>query len=228
MAEFAAIATVGVGRGGVAPAAWHGWTYRMLGTGADPYHRAGVPPFALQPAPDWNTAHVVLLDGTLAGTVPLRTGAEGPAGRQVEHVTWQFVPYGDLIRASHVGSRFEIGLEFRTPAAFRQGPLQMLVPLPRLVFGGLQRLWEVFVKLPLGVSSPEAYERDVEMTWVQLTTQEFDTGLGRFRGVTGRVRYRTSNADLAATMLTLARFGELAGVGRKRAYGMGVIPVQEM
>lgn len=222
MAEYAATVTLALAGGGAPPAAWHGWLYRALGERGDAYHRAGRPPFALQPLPGWDRVRAVLLDGGLAGTLGIRPGAEGPCGRPIREAAWALRPYQALL-AARAAPAAELTLAFVTPVAFKQGPYSLPVPLPRLVFSGLKRVWDQFAGLDLPGFDAAACERHVEITRLELATAPFDTGLGALRGSVGRVTYRSPDPELAGALRVLAAFAELAGAGVKRAFGMGVV-----
>lgn len=219
MADYAVVVTLSLAKGEAPPSAWHGWLYRALGERGDPYHRDGTPPFTLQSVEGWSRVRAVLLEGTLAGNLGLSPGSEGPGGSRVKQVEWEIQPYRRILDEKPSSS--DLILDFVTPVAFRQGPLTMFVPLPRLLFGGLKRIWDRFVRLPLAEFDPVACDRDVEMPWLDLTTRRLDIGLGSVKGAVGRVTYRCQRPELTSSLWALAAFSELAGAGVKRAFGMG-------
>lgn len=227
MSEYAVAITVSLAGGEATPAAWHGWVYRTLGRRGDDYHRAGLPPFTLQPIGGWSEVRIVLLDGSLAGALAPSRGTPGPGGRAIGGAAWEIKPYEALSPPAQVArvarGRKELVLEFVTPVAFKQGPYIMIVPLPRLLFGGLKRVWDQFVSLPLPGFDAAACERHVEIPWLELTTRQVDTGLGPFRGAVGQAAYRWPDSEGTDALPTLAAFAEFAGAGMKRAFGMGVV-----
>jgi hypothetical protein len=220
VAPYAAILTAAVAGQAPPPSAWHGWLYRSLGEPGNEYHRTGTPPFSLRPAPSWNRVRVVLLDGSLADAMDLKPGSEGPKGLLLTEVEWDLCPYQQFMETGQDWPG-EVSLEFLTPVAFRQGPYTMLVPLPGLAFGGLKRLWDRFVAIDLQDPGREELERHVEISWLSLTTRRFDIGLGVYRGAVGQLTYRFGDVAWGNSLRTLAAFAELAGVGMKRAFGMG-------
>jgi len=78
----------------------------------------------------------------------------------------------------------EVELFFATPTAFKAGDLDLPLPVPRLVFGGLLRKWNAFSPYPLGVSAQEL-ERKVALADALLRWPLPYRGLCRTRAVPG-------------------------------------------
>lgn len=227
MDQHAAILHLAVDGKRLSPSAWHGWLYRALGERGDDYHREGTPPFALQLGTESNHARVTLLDGSLAESLMealvVEPGRPGPADRTILRTAWEQVSYDRLLAAGYNWAG-ELSLEFQTPTAFRQGSYTLPVPMPGLVFGGLHRIWQRFAGSPLPGFDPVQCERHVELRMLSLRSRRYSTGLGSAVGVVGWATYRHPDG-LDGTLGVLGAFGELAGVGIKRAFGMGATRV---
>ena len=125
--------------------------------------------------------------------------------------------------------RKEVELVFATPTAFKAGDLDLPLPVPRLVFGGLLRKWNTFSPYPLGVS-PQELERKVALAEVHIRTRFFYDGRSHIVGFVGRARFRVlrgASIELLRAVNTLAQFSFYAGVGRKTTHGMGLVRVME-
>lgn len=225
MADYAVVVTVEAVGGNLSPAAWHGWMYRALGRGADVYHAAHTPPFSLRPVLGWEKVRFVILDGPLAGKLGLGSGVPGPNGVPVRRVAARVVDYSALMAGAERRGKL-VTFRFVTPVSFAGGPRLLLLPTPRLVFGSLKRTWDRFVERDLAGWDIGACEEGVEVADVRLETVMVDTGHGKERGVVGEVTYRILRPELVGSLWTLAWFGELAGVGKHRAQGMGVVEVR--
>lgn len=145
---------------------------------------------------------------------PISLSAGGPWGGQL---SWK--------ELSEVTPAKEVELWFATPTAFKAGDLDLPLPLPRLVFGGLLRKWNAFSPFPLGIS-PQELERKVALAEACIRTKAFYDGRSRIVGFVGRARFRVlrgSSPELLRAVNVLARFAFFAGVGRKTTHGMGLV-----
>lgn len=119
----------------------------------------------------------------------------------------------------------EVKLFFYTPTAFRQGDLDLPLPLPRLVFRGLAARWNAFSPLPLPLSS-ETIDRRIALSSAHIQTRIFFDGRSHIPGFVGEVGLRilrgTPNIE-AQAIAALTDFAFYAGVGRKTTHGMGLV-----
>lgn len=118
-----------------------------------------------------------------------------------------------------------IRLHFCTPTAFRQGDLDLPLPLPRLVFRGLLSRWNAFAPVPLPVDG-ETIDRAVALSSARIETRMFYDGRARIPGFVGPVEFRilrSASGDDTRSLHVLAEFAFYAGVGRKTTHGMGLV-----
>jgi CRISPR-associated endoribonuclease Cas6 len=122
----------------------------------------------------------------------------------------------------------QLGLNFISPTAFKQGPRRTPLPLPASVFGSPFRLWEAFAP-PMMVLPPEWLDwcaRDVFVTRHKIETiQVAISQKEQFTGFVGEVwfeAYRGDELQLRAwqALSTLAAF---CGVGHMTTMGMGAV-----
>lgn len=222
MSDYSVLLTVAVAEGAqqLSPAAWHGWLYKALGPMADSYHQNGTPPFSLRPVDGWNVVRFALLDGALAGHLAVRGGLLGPEERMITSAQWELFPYEQLL-APVADPR--VTLRFITPVAFKQGSKTTPLPLPQLVFPSLSRIWQRFVPCGLSAFTAQDYAEGVQILDVELASRKVSVGFGEFTGCIGRVTYKALSPEIAETMHALAGLAALAGVGIKRALGMGAV-----
>lgn len=119
----------------------------------------------------------------------------------------------------------QVELVFATPTTFKAGDLDLPLPVPKLVFGGLLAKWNAFSPYPLGVS-PEEIERKLALAGAHLATKRFFDGRSHIVGFTGRAYFRAlkgSTQELVRAVGALAQFAFFAGVGRKTTHGMGLV-----
>ena len=120
-----------------------------------------------------------------------------------------------------------VSLRFLAPTGFKSGGLQMLFPLPRLLFGGLLNRWRTFVDAEAWPGLEEELEGVAVASYV-LETQAVRGKEGSvLRGCVGQARYDFSGLapESARACGVLARFAFFSGVGYKTTQGMGqVVP----
>ncbi len=157
------------------------------------------------------------------GGIPLRLGrnslepvsfsAHGPwCGK----ISWKGLMHAEPAK--------EVELLFATPTAFKAGDLDLPLPVPRLVFGGLLRKWNAFSPCPLEMS-PQEIERKVALAEARTWTKAFYDGRSHIVGFVGRARFRAlrgSSPELVRAVNALTQFSFFAGVGRKTTHGMGL------
>lgn len=112
-----------------------------------------------------------------------------------------------------------------TPTSFRQGDVDLPLPVPRLVFGGLLEKWNRFSSSPL-VLEPQVVDRWVVLAGARLCTKVFSDGRSATPGFVGWTEFRVLRSapeEVGAAVLALARYAFFAGVGRKTTHGMGLV-----
>lgn len=114
---------------------------------------------------------------------------------------------------------------FCTPTTFRQGDLDLPLPVPRLVLGGLLEKWNRFSPFPLPLD-PESLERRVALSAGRVRIRPFHDGRDEIRGFVGCAEFhvaRSASAEERRALGALADFAFFAGVGRKTTHGMGLV-----
>lgn len=148
--------------------------------------------------------------------VPEAVEDEGPwAGRE----DWGQLLAGEEMRSAR--------LVWCTPTAFRQGDVDLPLPLPRLVFGGLLEKWNRFSPRPL-VWEVLALERQLVVSGHRLATRAFFDGRAEIPGFVGWTEFRLlrgAEEGQRRAFSALVRFAPYAGVGRKTTHGMGLVRV---
>jgi CRISPR-associated endoribonuclease Cas6 len=119
----------------------------------------------------------------------------------------------------------EIKLFFCTPTAFRQGDIDLPLPVPHLVFCGLLARWNAFSPLAVPLSG-ETIERKIALSYTRIRTRTFFDGRTNIPGFVGEVTFRilrNTPSIEAQAIAALADFSFYAGVGRKTTHGMGLV-----
>ena len=120
-----------------------------------------------------------------------------------------------------------VKLAWCTPTVFRQGDVDLPLPVPKLVFGGLLDRWNRFSPLPLSLKAPRL-ERLVGLSSHRLRSRTFHDGRSAIPGFVGVSEYRilrSATPDEQRAVQVLAEFARFAGVGRKTTHGMGLVRV---
>ncbi len=133
--------------------------------------------------------------------------------------SWEGLLHGDR-RASG-------RLVWCTPTAFRQGDVDLPLPLPRLVFGGLLEKWNRFSPHPLAWEAG-ALERHLVVSEHRLVTRGFHDGRAVIPGFVGWTEFRLlrgAGEEERRAYSALVQFAFYAGVGRKTTHGMGLVRV---
>lgn len=118
-----------------------------------------------------------------------------------------------------------VRLQFCTPTTFRQGDLDLPLPLPRLVFGGLLARWNAFAPLSLPLNM-ETVDRRIALADAHIRVRTFFDGRARIPGCVGWAEFRALRGmppEAVAAVQALADFAFFAGVGRKTTHGMGLV-----
>lgn len=138
----------------------------------------------------------------------------------------RYTSYSDLImRAARQGEQRRIALRFLSPTSFRNGDVDLPLPLPRLVFQSyFKRFCEFYPVefLPEFEDLVERYTGIGRMDWVR--TEAIKTKRIVLAGFTGDVTFQIDQnapADLVRQMNLLADFAFFCGTGRKTSIGLG-------
>ncbi len=121
-----------------------------------------------------------------------------------------------------------IRFRFCTPTTFRQGDLDLPLPIPTLVFKSLLELWNLHAPKAIALS-PEILERGVALTSCRVRTQRFFDGYATILGFVGQCEFRLTkvlSGEEAQALRALAGFAFFSGVGRKTTHGMGLVRVE--
>lgn len=166
---------------------------------------------------------------TVAQALPRAAGATvavGTATYRLDRVDLgEPVPYTTLAAGGPAPASFT--LAFRTPTSFRSQGVQIVFPLPDLVFGSLLRRWNLW--------APVAYPEDLaaEFAAIRVSRYRLETRLAAMRGfkVVGCVGWAAYELppgwpeELAHVAGALLRFAPYAGVGYGTPKGLGEVGV---
>lgn len=117
----------------------------------------------------------------------------------------------------------EVTLELVTPTTFRRGKLNVPLPEPRLVFGGLAAKWNAGSPIPVDAGFGPWLEEHVGVARLDVRTSLADGVHSPLVGFTGRVTFRAFDRQPVRVkqLGALARFAFYAGVGHKTTLGLG-------
>ncbi len=189
-------------------------TYWLRLTSLDPTVSALL--LAVRDAPP----HTVELDGILFEVIGATT--DPAAHPWAGEGTYEQIAAPYLL-ARQPGPR-RLTLSFASPTTFRQREMNMPLPLPDLVFGGLVECWNAFSPVAI---SPEVRRYAAECVAInrfELRSRSVPLKDGALQiGVTGHARYVAVTYDRYWTSLLglLADFAFFAGVGRLTTVGLG-------
>jgi CRISPR-associated endoribonuclease Cas6 len=179
---------------------------------------------------------ICLLDGDLVqpllrgieqwGTQPLILGKFPLVFRQFYTLPWTHPlvnssSYQLLAQTSRITK--EIELYFVSPTSFKQKLGIQSFPLPELVFGSLQRKWNIFA--PAELQFP-VIEWQGLVSAFDLKTHALKLEGGAEIGAQGWVRYYFSDEEQAKVATILSHFACFSGVGRKTTMGMGQVKLK--
>ncbi|BCV20514.1 CRISPR-associated endoribonuclease Cas6 [Moorella sp. Hama-1] len=120
-----------------------------------------------------------------------------------------------------------ITLEFSSPTTFRQGDVNLPLPVPRLIFAGLAAKWRHFAPdYPIHQGLDEYVDKYVAPAEFNIKSALLDYGRNRkYVGFKGRCSFIVSGSDehkeLAKQVSMLADYAFYAGIGQKTTMGMG-------
>jgi CRISPR-associated endoribonuclease Cas6 len=117
-----------------------------------------------------------------------------------------------------------IELNFTSPTSFKQKQDIQTFPLTELVFGSLQRRWNMFA--PPELQFPEIEWEGVVSAY-ELRTHALRLEGGAEIGTQGWIRYRFRGSEQARMATILGQYAFFAGVGRKTTMGMGQTRMME-
>jgi CRISPR-associated endoribonuclease Cas6 len=115
-------------------------------------------------------------------------------------------------------------LRFSSPVTFRRKGMNMPLPLPELVFGGLLEQWNAAAPLALPDEARRYAEECLAVSRYDLRTVAGPTSGGALQiGAVGRCTYVATNRDRywLACITTLARLAFYSGVGAGTTRGFG-------
>jgi len=131
----------------------------------------------------------------------------------------------DWLDLFNLSASKQIKLFFYTPTAFRQGDVDLPLPLPRLVFRSLLARWNAFAPFPLPLST-QTIDRKIAVSSARIQTRIFFDGRAHIPGFVGQVEFRILRGvseEETRAISALASLAFYAGVGRKTTHGMGLV-----
>jgi len=134
--------------------------------------------------------------------------------------------YPELIdRALHYQHRRKLRFKFLSPTSFRQGKLDLPLPLPRLVFQSYKKRFETFYHVAFLPDFEQQIEQQVGIaTMRHVNTAVIHTKHVRSLGFTGNVVFiihPKAPPELVFQVNLLTEFATFCGTGKKTALGMG-------
>lgn len=118
----------------------------------------------------------------------------------------------------------EITLQFATPTSFKQGDINTLFPIPRLLFKGYLEKWNKYSGIELNNSLLDRIEDSLILSHYNLKTLPFSDGRATVPGFVGTCTYKikSMSKEFLKNVNLLADFSFFAGTGRKTTHGMGM------
>lgn len=159
------------------------------------------------------------------GDTPFRM-ADSPDDDRVA-ADWQTIrPYAECVnRALACQRRRTLRFQFLTPTAFRQGSLDLPVPVPRLVFQSYKHRFQKFYDVRFAPDFEQQVEAHVEIAVLRrVRSAVLRTRHARSVGFTGDVAFRVSPhapPEFRFQINVLAEYAPFCGTGKKTALGMG-------
>ena len=136
-----------------------------------------------------------------------------------------FATYAELIaRAAQQAGR-RITLRFLTPTSFRNGDVDMALPLPRLVFLGYLKRFQEFHPFPFPADAAQQIDRYIGVTRIPALRTDTIRAKGvAIPGFVGEIQFELdpqAPPEFRMAMHLLAEFAYFSGTGRKTTVGMG-------
>lgn len=129
---------------------------------------------------------------------------------------------------AHLPPAHQVTLIFCTPTTFRQGDVDLPLPVPRLILSGLLAIWNASAPRPIKLD-PDLFESHVALGPARVRTTPSWDGRARIWGFVGRAQLRvkaTAPQELGQALAVLSHFAFFAGVGRKTTHGFGLVRIQ--
>lgn len=138
--------------------------------------------------------------------------------------TWAgYATWEGLLEGAHLDR--VITLEFASPTAFRQGDLDLPLPVPRLIFSSYLQKWNRFSGIPFDRELLTIIERHVGLKEHKIKTVPFNDGRVTIPGFVGSCTFLIKGKlkeEAVRQINCLADFAFYAGTGRKTTHGMGM------
>lgn len=118
-----------------------------------------------------------------------------------------------------------ITLLFASATSFRQGDVDLPLPIPKLVFGSYLEKWNMFSGMPFPEDLKEKIERHLAVAEYRIKTVPFNDGRVIIPGFVGKVVFKIIgrlDEQSIKQINCLADFAFYAGTGRKTTHGMGM------
>lgn len=139
------------------------------------------------------------------------------------------VSYEALVQQHTLGSqlRNRVMLDFASPAVFKTQDAYLPVPLPKLVFDGLARRWNLYAPIRIQPEVGRYAEECMAISRYDLHTERMDFGeddpWGATPGFVGTCSYafRVKDRYWMGIIHLLAAFAMYAGIGRHTTMGWG-------
>lgn len=159
--------------------------------------------------------------------VPVRVGAIDVELRRVEsHPLAGHCSYEDLFRNTTPQEK-GFAFEFLSPASFHHADLDVPLPLPRLLFGGLYRRWkQSHTRVALHEEVVDAADHHLAIVSHKIETMAFREDKSSKTGFVGSASFRVSGGIQRAILHelnALADFSFYASIGQKTQVGMGQV-----
>lgn len=117
-----------------------------------------------------------------------------------------------------------VTMQFASPTAFHVNGMNMAVPLPDLVFGGLADRWNAFSPVAVSPEVRRFCQSGLALSGFRLKSRGLPMKDGGLQvGGVGEARYVSVRYDRywQGVVTLLAEYARFAGVGRGTAWGMG-------
>lgn len=163
---------------------------------------------------------------TLGGQVlQLHSATVDPA----QHTWAGHIGYEALVQAYTLGTRLpqHVTLRFASPTVFKSQDAYLPLPLPKLVFDGLARRWNLYAPIRIQPEVGRYAEECMAISRYDLHTERVvfgeDDPWGATPGFVGTCRYvfRVKDRYWMGIIHLLAAFAMYAGVGRHTTMGWG-------
>ena len=140
-----------------------------------------------------------------------------------------FAPEDMIAECFSLLPQSSITMNFCSPTTFRSGTMDFSWPLPEYVFGSLADKWEA-MNMPGNINAnriKEAAAAILPGDWQGASKCIVLSPRRKALCFSGRFTYRLDNLSIVSqqTMLLLAAYAEISGVGRWTAHGLGQVRI---